>query len=128
MPRRSSGQALAGRHRAMAAAQRPAQRAADARQEPPAARRLRRSLAHAAAASRPPADKSKAAKAAKAVKKSQFKKDRKKRYSVVFHRPKTLIRARDPKFPRTRCGGRPHAQGGRSGLAWLAQRAAGCWR
>ncbi|KAL4436622.1 hypothetical protein ABPG75_003761 [Micractinium tetrahymenae] len=48
-----------------------------------------------------PADKSKAAKAAKAVKKSQFKKTRKPRYSVVFHRPKTLVRSRDPKFPRT---------------------------
>jgi large subunit ribosomal protein L23Ae len=47
-----------------------------------------------------PADKSKAAKAAKAVKKSQFKKTRKPRYSVVFHRPKTLVRSRDPKFPR----------------------------
>ncbi|PSC67754.1 60S ribosomal L23A [Micractinium conductrix] len=47
-----------------------------------------------------PADKSKAAKAAKAVKKSQFKKERKPRYSVVFHRPKTLVRSRDPKFPR----------------------------
>ena len=50
-----------------------------------------------------PADKSKAAKAAKAVKKSQFKKERKPRYSVVFHRPKTLVRSRDPKFPRKRC-------------------------
>ncbi|EFN52061.1 hypothetical protein CHLNCDRAFT_139288 [Chlorella variabilis] len=49
-----------------------------------------------------PADKSKAAKAAKAVKKSQFKKARKPRYSVVFHRPKTLVRSRDPKFPRIR--------------------------
>lgn len=48
------------------------------------------------------ADKSKAAKAAKAVKKSQFKKARKPRYSVVFHRPKTLVRSRDPKFPRIR--------------------------
>ncbi|KAI7835728.1 hypothetical protein COHA_010382 [Chlorella ohadii] len=47
-----------------------------------------------------PADKSKAAKAAKAVKKSSFKKTKKPRYSVVFHRPKTLVRSRDPKFPR----------------------------
>ena len=55
---------------------------------------------------RPPlADKSKAAKAAKAVKKSSFKNSRKPRYSVVFHRPKTLIRAREPKFPRVRCAG-----------------------
>lgn len=36
---------------------------------------------------------------------------KKPRYSVVFHRPKTLVRSRDPKFPRVRCGG------------W----AAGCW-
>ncbi|GAB4821191.1 hypothetical protein N2152v2_008237 [Parachlorella kessleri] len=42
----------------------------------------------------------KAAKAAKAVKKSQWKKTRKPRYSVVFHRPRTLIRSRDPKYPR----------------------------
>ena len=59
------------------------------------------------------ADKSKAAKAAKAVKKSSFKNSRKPRYSVVFHRPKTLIRARDPKFPRVRCAGeRGGAAGG----------------
>lgn len=55
------------------------------------------------------ADKSKAAKAAKAVKKSQFKKTRKPRYSVVFHRPKTLVRSRDPKFPRVRCVCNAHA-------------------
>ncbi len=62
------------------------------------------STIHPAAAVPPcAADKSKAAKAAKAVKKSQFKKTRKPRYSVVFHRPKTLVRSRDPKFPRTRC-------------------------
>lgn len=28
---------------------------------------------------------------------------KKPRYSVVFHRPKTLVRSRDPKFPRVRC-------------------------
>lgn len=48
------------------------------------------------------ADKGKAAKAAKAVKKSQWKKARKPRYSVIFHRPKTLVRTRDPKVPRVR--------------------------
>lgn len=47
-------------------------------------------------------EKAKAAKAAKAVKKSQWKQSRKPRYSVVFHRPKTLVRTRDPKFPRVR--------------------------
>lgn len=45
---------------------------------------------------------SKAAKAAKAVKKNTWKKERKPRYSVVFHRPKTLKVARDPKYPRVR--------------------------
>ncbi|KAL4858103.1 60S ribosomal protein L23a [Chlorella vulgaris] len=54
-----------------------------------------------------PADKGKAGKAAKAVKKSTFKKTRKPRYSVVFHRPKTLVRSRDPKFPRTSAPSRP---------------------
>ena len=49
------------------------------------------------------AGKDKASKAAKAVKKSQWKKTRKPRYSVVFHRPKTLVRTRDPKVPRVRC-------------------------
>lgn len=44
----------------------------------------------------------KAAKAAKAVKKNTWKKQRKPRYSVVFHRPKTLKLARDPKYPRIR--------------------------
>lgn len=48
------------------------------------------------------AGKDKASKAAKAVKKSQWKKARKPRYSVVFHRPKTLVRSRDPKVPRVR--------------------------
>ena len=47
-------------------------------------------------------DKAKAAKAAKAVKRSEWKKTRKPRYSVQFHRPKTLLRTRDPKFPRLR--------------------------
>ena len=47
--------------------------------------------------------KAKAAKAAKAVKKGVFKKQLKPRYSVVFHRPKTLKKARDPKYPRIRC-------------------------
>ena len=46
--------------------------------------------------------KAKAAKAAKAVKKGVFKKQHKPRYSVVFHRPKTLKKARDPKYPRVR--------------------------
>jgi hypothetical protein len=45
----------------------------------------------------------KAAKAAKAVKKGGFKRTRKPRYSVVFHRPKTLQHSRVPKYPRTRC-------------------------
>eukprot|EP00887_Chlorella_sp_A99_P008137 scaffold12.g8137.t1 len=44
--------------------------------------------------------KDKAKAAAKAVKRSQWKKTRKPRYSVVFHRPKTLVRARDPKYTR----------------------------
>eukprot|EP00889_Picochlorum_renovo_P005795 jgi/Picre1/32825/NNA_008155.t1 len=42
----------------------------------------------------------KARKAAKSVKKSQWKKALKPRYSVVFHRPKTLKRTRSPKVPR----------------------------
>ena len=46
--------------------------------------------------------KAKAQKALKAVKKSTFKKERKPRYSVVFHRPKTLKHSRDPKYPRRR--------------------------
>ena len=44
----------------------------------------------------------KARKAAKAVKKSQWKKSLKPRYSVVFHRPATLKRTRNAKVPRTR--------------------------
>jgi hypothetical protein len=46
--------------------------------------------------------KAQASKAAKAVKKGTFKRARKPRYSVVFHRPKTLQRTRAPKYPRTR--------------------------
>ena len=48
--------------------------------------------------------KAKAQKAAKQVKKSTWKKQRKPRFSVVFHRPKTLKHQRDPKYPRIRCG------------------------
>jgi large subunit ribosomal protein L23Ae len=43
-----------------------------------------------------------AAKAAKAVKKGSFKKSRKPRFSVVFHRPKTLQRTREGKYPKIR--------------------------
>ena len=43
-----------------------------------------------------------AQKAAKAVKKGIQKKQRKPRFSVVFHRPKTLKRTRDPKYSRIR--------------------------
>lgn len=46
--------------------------------------------------------KGKAAAAAKAVKKNTWKKSLKPRYSVVFHRPKTLKRTRTPKYTRTR--------------------------
>eukprot|EP00882_Tetradesmus_deserticola_P000082 GHRQ01000090.1.p1 GENE.GHRQ01000090.1~~GHRQ01000090.1.p1 ORF type:complete len:147 (+),score=71.37 GHRQ01000090.1:104-544(+) len=42
--------------------------------------------------------KATASKAAKAVKKNIKKKTLKPRYSVVFHRPKTLKRTRDPKY------------------------------
>ena len=52
--------------------------------------------------------KAKAQKAVKAVKKSTFKKERKPRYSVVFHRPKTLKHSRDPKYPRRRWATPPH--------------------
>uniref|UniRef100_A0A7S0N6A2 Large ribosomal subunit protein uL23c n=1 Tax=Chlamydomonas leiostraca TaxID=1034604 RepID=A0A7S0N6A2_9CHLO len=45
--------------------------------------------------------KAQATKAAKAVKKGSFKKARKPRFSVVFHRPKTLQRTRTPKYVRT---------------------------
>jgi Ribosomal protein L23, N-terminal domain len=44
----------------------------------------------------------KAQKALKAVKKGVWKKERKPRYSVVFHRPKTLKHTRDPKYPSRR--------------------------
>ena len=66
------------------------------------------------------ADKS---KAAKAVKKSSFKNSRKPRYSVVFHRPKTLIRAREPKFPRVRCAA--ERAGRRRGAACSGMRSGG---
>ncbi|KAF6261464.1 ribosomal protein L23a component of cytosolic 80S ribosome and 60S large subunit [Scenedesmus sp. NREL 46B-D3] len=42
--------------------------------------------------------KATASKASKAVKKNIKKKTLKPRYSVVFHRPKTLKRTRDPKY------------------------------
>eukprot|EP01023_Acetabularia_acetabulum_P022481 TRINITY_DN220_c1_g2_i1.p1 TRINITY_DN220_c1_g2~~TRINITY_DN220_c1_g2_i1.p1 ORF type:complete len:145 (-),score=28.42 TRINITY_DN220_c1_g2_i1:291-725(-) len=45
-------------------------------------------------------DTKKAKKAATAVKKGEFKRTKKVRYSVTFHRPKTLKRSRDPKYPR----------------------------
>lgn len=57
------------------------------------------------------AGKDKAAKAAKAVKKSQWKKSRKPRYSTTFHRPRTLIRTRDPKVPRVRYAAVGHVRG-----------------
>ncbi len=57
------------------------------------------------------ATKAKAAAAAKAVKKGSFKKSRTPRYSVVFHRPKTLKRTRDPKFARIRCDAKPLSRG-----------------
>ena len=47
--------------------------------------------------------KAKAQSAAKAVKKGAMKKERKIRKSVIFHRPKTLKRTREPKYPRVRC-------------------------
>eukprot|EP00244_Chara_vulgaris_P014784 TRINITY_DN94_c0_g1_i2.p1 TRINITY_DN94_c0_g1~~TRINITY_DN94_c0_g1_i2.p1 ORF type:complete len:152 (+),score=32.08 TRINITY_DN94_c0_g1_i2:175-630(+) len=43
--------------------------------------------------------KAKAVNAAKALKKVVTNKQRKRRTSVVFHRPKTLKRARNPKYP-----------------------------
>ena len=49
-----------------------------------------------------PDAKAQAAKAAKAVKKGSFKRTRTPRFSVVFHRPKTLKRSRDPKYTRVR--------------------------
>jgi large subunit ribosomal protein L23Ae len=50
-----------------------------------------------------PAAKPKAAKAqaaAKAIKKGTQKRTTKVRLSATFHKPKTLIKARDPKYPR----------------------------
>ena len=57
----------------------------------------------------PPAakDDAKATKAAKAVKKNTHKRGRKIRTSVVFHRPKTFQRAREPKFARKVALGAP---------------------
>ncbi len=46
--------------------------------------------------------KAAATKAAKAVKKGLFKRTRKPRFSVVFHRPKTQIRKRAPKYIKKR--------------------------
>jgi large subunit ribosomal protein L23Ae len=46
--------------------------------------------------------KATAAAAAKAAKKNTWKKHRKMRTSVVFHRPKTLQRKRTPKYVRNR--------------------------
>ena len=51
--------------------------------------------------------KAAATKAAKAVKKNTHKRGRKIRTSVVFHRPKTLQRAREPKFARKVALGAP---------------------
>lgn len=52
----------------------------------------------------PPKDKdsskNKALKAKNSVKKSTWKKTRKPKYSTIFHRPKTLKRDRQPKYPR----------------------------
>ena len=50
--------------------------------------------------------KAQALKALKATKKGTWKKQRKERFSVVFHRPKTLKHQREPKYPRIRCGSR----------------------
>lgn len=64
-----------------------------------------RSLSRAprAYAAKDKSKESKAKAAAKAVKKGNFKKERKVRKSVIFHRPKTLKRERNPRFPRVRC-------------------------
>jgi large subunit ribosomal protein L23Ae len=45
-------------------------------------------------------------KVAKAVKSGQIKKTKKIRTSVTFHRPKTLKKPRDPKYPRVSAPGR----------------------
>ncbi len=52
--------------------------------------------------------KSQAQKALKATKKGTWKKERKPRFSVVFHKPKTLKHPREPKYPRTRSSPCPH--------------------
>ena len=44
----------------------------------------------------------KAQKALKATKKGTWRKQRKTRTSVTFHRPKTLRHPREPKYPRSR--------------------------
>jgi len=49
--------------------------------------------------------KATAAAAAKAAKKNTWKKHRKMRTSVVFHRPKTLLRKRTPKYVRNSAPG-----------------------
>lgn len=48
-------------------------------------------------------DTKKAQSALKAVKKGVMKKERKVRKSVIFHRPKTLTRDRDPMYTRKGC-------------------------
>ena len=90
--------------------------------------------------------KATAQKAAKAVKKGVWKKERKPRYTVTFHRPKTLKHARAPKYPKQRrapdaaglpvaggrplCGLLPAARGAceRAGAVAAARRAAGAGR
>ena len=64
-----------------------------------------------------------AAKAAAAVKKNTWAKTRKPRYSVVFHRPKTLKRTRDPKYTRKRCAQRARRAAGRGRGAGGGRRA-----
>lgn len=63
--------------------------------------------------------KSQAQKALKATKKGTWKKERKPRFSVVFHRPKTLQHPREPKYPRTRS--LPAAPGGSLDRGWGVQ-------
>ena len=46
--------------------------------------------------------KAAAEKALKTVKKGSWKRERKERFSVVFHRPKTLKLSRTPKYPKIR--------------------------
>merc|ERR1711998_218249 len=48
----------------------------------------------------PPKDAKKAAAKPKAVKKGTLKRTHKVRLSATFHKPKTLIKSRDPKYPR----------------------------